>query len=176
MRRDPEARKIFSAVLRIAAGITQQVAHHGRMNPHTPHIPKREMHAPEAHSDRGLLTYAQKHAQANREAFYTVVALVATIVAWIVLGFGLSGIDVELFSTPLWVIGGTIGTWLFAIAATVVLAKVLFRDFDLDDPEIEERVADADAAPESAPSSCPSENHEEKGRSPFLMKAGDVRE
>lgn len=91
--------------------------------------------------DDAVLTYAQKHRQANREALYTVVALAATIVVWVALGFGLSGLDVELFSTPLWVIGGTVGTWVFAIVATVVLAKRLFRDFDLDDdPHATEQV------------------------------------
>ena len=80
-----------------------------------------------------MLTYKQKHEQANREAVATVVALVVTIVAWIVLGFGLSGLDVELFHTPLWVIGGTVGTWIVSIIVTVVLAKRVFVGFDLDD-------------------------------------------
>ena len=85
-----------------------------------------------------MLSYKQKHEQANREAFATVVALVVTIVAWIILGFGLSGLDIELFHTPLWVLGGTVGTWIVSIVVTVVLAKKFFVGFDLDDaPETE---------------------------------------
>ena len=80
-----------------------------------------------------MLTYKQKHEQANREALATVVALVITIVAWIVLGFGLAGLDIELFHTPLWVLGGTVGTWIVSIVVTVVLAKKFFVGFDLDD-------------------------------------------
>ena len=81
------------------------------------------------------MTYKQKHEQANREALATVAALAVTIVVWVVCGFGLSGLDVQLFHTPLWVIGGTIGTWICAIAVSVVLAKRFFVGFDLDDEE-----------------------------------------
>lgn len=80
-----------------------------------------------------MLTYKQKHEQANREALATVVALVVTIVVWIACGFGLAGLDVQVFHTPLWVVGGTIGTWVCAIVASVVLAKRFFVGFDLDD-------------------------------------------
>ena len=80
-----------------------------------------------------MLTYKQKHEQANREALATVVALAVTIVVWVVCGFGLAGVDVQVFHTPIWVIGGTIGTWICAIVVSVVLAKRFFVGFDLDD-------------------------------------------
>ena len=80
-----------------------------------------------------MLTYRQKHEQANREAIATVGALAVTIIVWVVCGFGLSGLDVQVFHTPLWVIGGTLGTWACAIVVSVVLAKSFFVDFDLDD-------------------------------------------
>lgn len=80
-----------------------------------------------------MLTYKQKHEQANREAGATVVALAITIVVWAVCGFGLSGLDITLFHTPLWVIGGTIGTWICSIVVVVVLARHFFVGFDLDE-------------------------------------------
>lgn len=80
-----------------------------------------------------MLTYKQKHEQANREALATVAALVVTIVVWIVCGFGLAGLDVQIFHTPIWVVGGTIGTWICAIVVSVVLAKRFFVGFDLDE-------------------------------------------
>ena len=80
-----------------------------------------------------MLTYKQKHEQANREAGATVVALAITIVVWAVCGFGLSGLDITLFHTPLWVIGGTIGTWVCSIVVVVVLARRFFVGFDLDE-------------------------------------------
>ena len=80
-----------------------------------------------------MFTYKQKHEQANREAIATVVALVVTIVVWIACGFGLARLDITLFHTPLWIIGGTIGTWICSIVVVVVLAKKVFVGFDLDD-------------------------------------------
>ena len=80
-------------------------------------------------------TYREKMAQANREAKATVVALAIVVVVWIVAGFGLSAFDVEAFGTPFWVFGGTIGTWVAAIVAAVVLGRRVFADFDLDEEE-----------------------------------------
>ena len=80
-----------------------------------------------------MLSYKEKHAQANREALATVIGLLATIVVWTLAGFGLSAFDISIFHTPLWVIGGTLGTLAFAIVVAIVLAKRVFKDFDLDD-------------------------------------------
>ena len=38
-----------------------------------------------------------------------------------------------MFHTPLWIIGGTVGTWLFAIVVAVFLSKRVIADVDLDD-------------------------------------------
>lgn len=84
------------------------------------------------------LSYREKMLQANREAKAAVVGLALTTVVWIVLGFGLSGCDAELFGTPVWVVGGTVGTWIFAIAVSVVLGCRVFKDFDLDEEESDE--------------------------------------
>ena len=81
------------------------------------------------------LTYKEKLDQATKEAKATVVALIAVVAVWILLGFGLAGSDIVLFHTPIWVIGGTVGTWLFTIAVCVFLAKKVFMDFDLGDEE-----------------------------------------
>ena len=86
-------------------------------------------------SSKGELTYRQKMLQANKEAKATVVSLVLCIVVWAVAGFGLAGLDVTVFGTPVWIIGGTVGTWVFAIAVAVFLAKRVFADFDLDEEE-----------------------------------------
>jgi len=81
---------------------------------------------------KDMLTYKEKHQQANREAVATVIGLAITIVVWILCGFGLSALDITVFHTPLWVIGGTVGTWICSIVVTVVLAKKFFVGFDLD--------------------------------------------
>lgn len=82
------------------------------------------------------LTYKEKLDQATKEAKATVVALIAVVAVWIVLGFGLAGSDIMLFHTPIWVIGGTVGVWLFTVAVCVFLAKKVFMDFDLDEEEV----------------------------------------
>ena len=74
----------------------------------------------------------EKFKQANREANATWLALLIVIVFWCVAGFGLADVKVEFFQTPLWV-----GTWLFAIVVSVVLANYIFKDMDLDDKEDE---------------------------------------
>ena len=79
------------------------------------------------------MKYADKMRQANREAKATVIALVLTVVVWAVLGFGLAGTGIEIFHTPLWVIGGTVGTWLFAIAVAVFFSRRVIADVNLDD-------------------------------------------
>lgn len=79
----------------------------------------------------------EKFKQANREANATWLALLIVIIFWCVAGFGLSGVKIEFFQTPLWVWGGCIGTWLFAIAVSIILANYIFKDMDLDDKEDE---------------------------------------
>lgn len=116
-----------------------------------------------------MLTYKQKHAQANREALATVIGLAATIVVWTVCGFGLSSFDVTVFHTPLWVVGGTLGTWVFSILVAVVLAKRVFKNFDLDD-ETEPGAPDTPAATD-IPSDAAASTDE--GAAPLVQTAAE---
>lgn len=76
---------------------------------------------------------SDKFRQANREAKATVVAAAAVIIFWCLAGFGLADVDVYFWHTPLWVWGGCVGTWLFAILVTVFLTQKVFVNFDLND-------------------------------------------
>lgn len=78
---------------------------------------------------------SEKFRQANREAIATALATVAVIAFWWVAGFGLADVDISYLHTPLWVWGGCLGTWIFAILVTLYLTKCVFVDFDLDDEE-----------------------------------------
>ncbi|MCR2035538.1 DUF997 family protein [Adlercreutzia mucosicola] len=82
-------------------------------------------------------TYAAKMRQANREAVATVVALAVIVAAWFAGGIGLADSGIEVFSTPVWIIGGTVGTWLVAVLAAIVLARGVFANFSLDDDDEE---------------------------------------
>ena len=78
---------------------------------------------------------SEKFRQANREAKATVIAPAAVIAFWWIAGFGLADVNVSYLHTPLWVWGGCLGTWIFAILVTLFLTKKVFVDFDLDDEE-----------------------------------------
>ena len=88
------------------------------------------------------MTYAEKLKQANREARAAVIGLVATVIVWALLGFGVAASGIVVFSTPLWIITGCFGTFAFAIVVAVVMAKVVMRDVNLDE---EEKEGEADA-------------------------------
>lgn len=80
---------------------------------------------------------SDKFRQANKEAIYTCVATAAVIGFWCLAGFGLADSKVQIFATPLWAWGGCVGTWLFACAVVWYLTKFVFKDFSLDDEEVE---------------------------------------
>lgn len=75
----------------------------------------------------------EKFEQIVREAKAVLWALLAIIVFWIVAGLGISRLDITVFHTPLWVITGCIGTWIFSIIVVVFLMKRIFKDFDLEE-------------------------------------------
>ena len=84
------------------------------------------------------MTYKEKLQQANREALAAVIGLGATIIVWALLGFGVAQTGIVVFSTPLWVITGCFGTFVFAVILAIVMAKFVMRDVGLDDDEGEE--------------------------------------
>lgn len=93
-----------------------------------------------------IRSYCDKMRQANKEARATVIALACIIVVWLVGGFGLAGSDIQVFHTPLWVIGGCMVPWIAAIVAAVVLSRRVFVDFDLDDEDVASDPAREDGA------------------------------
>ncbi len=76
---------------------------------------------------------SEQFRQANREAKTTVAATVVVILFWIVSGFGLAGSDIVVFDTPIWVIGGCIVSWLFAVVVAWWLAEYVIKDVDTKD-------------------------------------------
>lgn len=80
---------------------------------------------------------SDKFRQANREAKATVLATLAVIIFWWAAGFGLADVQIYFWHTPLWVWGGCVGTWIFAILVTLFLTKKVFRNFNLEDEENE---------------------------------------
>ena len=80
------------------------------------------------------MTPKEKYQQICREAGATGLVLALLILLWCVLGFGLSGSEVQIFGLPLWALAGTVGIWLLAILLTFVLVKFVFKDMALSKP------------------------------------------
>ena len=76
---------------------------------------------------------SEQFRQANREAKTTVLATVVVILFWIVSDFGLAGSDIVIFDTPIWVIGGCIVSWLFAVVVAWWLAEYVIKDVESED-------------------------------------------
>ncbi len=80
---------------------------------------------------------SDKFRQANKEARATIIATLAVIAFWTLAGFGLSGSSISFFHTPLWVWGGCIGTWIFAILVSLYLGYFVFKDNGLEEDKHE---------------------------------------
>ena len=80
---------------------------------------------------------SEKFRQANREAKATCIAALAVIIFWYLASFGLADSDITFLHTPLWVWGGCVGTWIFAILVTIFLSEKVFKNFNLDNKEEE---------------------------------------
>lgn len=79
-----------------------------------------------------------KFEQIAKEAKAVLWALIAIILFWVVAGLGISRLDITLFHTPLWVITGCVGTWIFSIIIVVFLMKRVFKDFSLEEEDGDE--------------------------------------
>ena len=75
----------------------------------------------------------EKYQQIKREAGWTGLALLVLIGFWIAAGFGLSGMEGELFGLPIWAVTSSLGVWLFAIVIVRLLTSFVFRDMELDE-------------------------------------------
>ena len=79
-----------------------------------------------------------KFKQIAKEARAVLWALLAIIIFWIIAGLGISRLNITIFHTPLWVITGCVGTWIFSIVIVVFLMKRIFKDFSLEEDDGEE--------------------------------------
>ncbi len=81
------------------------------------------------------MEYKDKLKQCDRECATALLGLLLTILVWLFCGFGLSGLDVTIFATPLWIVAGLGGTFLFACIFSIVFAKFVMKDISLDEEE-----------------------------------------
>lgn len=81
------------------------------------------------------MRYEDKLRQADREARAALVGLAATIVVWAACGFGLAPSGIYVCATPLWVVAGCGGTFLFTVGVAVWMACHVMKDVGLDDED-----------------------------------------
>lgn len=53
----------------------------------------------------------EKYQQIKREAGWTGLALFVLIGFWLAAGFGLSGMEGEVFGLPIWAVTSSLGVW-----------------------------------------------------------------
>lgn len=93
------------------------------------------------------MLYRERMRQANREAKVTVAGVAVVIICWLIFGFGLYGIDITIFSTPLWIIMGCLGTWVVALVVSILLATKVIEDCPLDEDDFGRKYQKEDATP-----------------------------
>ena len=79
----------------------------------------------------------EKYQQICREARWTGAALLVLVVFWVVAGFGLAGLEGEIFGLPVWAVTSSIGVWFLAIVLVKLLTSFVFQDMELDETEKE---------------------------------------
>lgn len=77
----------------------------------------------------------------------TLFGAAIVIICWLVFGFGLYGIDIVIFSTPLWIIMGCLGTWVVAMIVSIVLATKVIEDCPLDEDDFGRKYQKEDPSP-----------------------------
>lgn len=93
------------------------------------------------------MLYRERMRQANKEAKVTVIGVAIVILCWFIFGFGLYNVDIVIFSTPLWIIMGCVGTWVVAMVVSIFLATKVIEDCPLDEDDFGREYQMDDATP-----------------------------
>ena len=82
-----------------------------------------------------MLSYKEKHHIANKEAAWSIGGVGVIALAWVVGGFALKDLEIYIAGIPLWVMCGTVGTWIVSMVVVVFLSRRIFTDMSFDDDE-----------------------------------------
>ena len=93
------------------------------------------------------MLYRERMSQANKEAKVTLLGVAIVIVCWLLFGFGLYGVDIKIFSTPLWIVMGCLGTWIVAMIVSIILATKVIEDCPLDEDDFGRKYQISDETP-----------------------------
>lgn len=83
------------------------------------------------------LTAREQNIQIRKEAIISLALYVAFFIWWYATGYGLSGGDPAdyqyVLGFPMWFFMSCIMGYVLFSAATILVVKLLFKDFDLDE-------------------------------------------
>jgi uncharacterized membrane protein YhdT len=88
------------------------------------------------------MSYKEKFVQMNKEATATWIVAAIVIIFWWIAGFGvyeMVGSQWTILGMPAWFMLSCFGSWILAMVLVVFLTKKVFKDFDLDEEEKEEK-------------------------------------
>ena len=84
------------------------------------------------------MSYKEKFVQMNKEANATWIIAAIIIAYWWITGFGVYGVfgaEWTIFGMPAWFVLSCFGSWILSIVLVIVMVKVVFKHFDLDEDE-----------------------------------------
>lgn len=93
------------------------------------------------------MLYRERMRQAHKEAKIAALGVLGIIICWGAFGFGLHDVDIQIFSTPLWIVMGCLGTWIVALIFSIVLATKVIEDCPLDEDDFGRKYQIEDQTP-----------------------------
>ena len=86
-----------------------------------------------------LKTREEKNKQINKEAKISILLYLLYFIWWYATGYGLSNMDPSeykyVFGLPLWFFLSSVVGYIWFCIATVVVTKVFFKNFSLEDED-----------------------------------------
>lgn len=93
------------------------------------------------------MLYRERMRQAHKEAKIAAAGVAGIIACWGGFGFGLHDVDIQVFSTPLWIVMGCLGTWVVALIFSIILATKVIEDCPLDEDDFGRKYQPEDQNP-----------------------------
>lgn len=76
--------------------------------------------------------------QTNKEAKVTIALFVVNFLWWLVLGYGLAGVEGRILGFPTWFFFSCVLGYLVFVAASFVVVKYVFKDMSIEPYEEEQ--------------------------------------
>jgi len=81
------------------------------------------------------MSYKDKFVQMDKEARASLIGVLITLAWFWIIPVALNGSGKTIAGMPAWYVVGAFGTFIVSIIVSIVLAKFVFVDFELDEDE-----------------------------------------